>query len=175
MQAFSISGILLTVLIVSSLSLSEAWSIDLDVSCNTPGTWVIPDDPDLFPVKHSSVISSTEDMDFILLGEQHDSAPHHRWQTQMLSALLSHKDHIAIGLEMLPRASQPTLDAWVNGELTYRENLYRKYLRMGGMQIAQRRIEASQSPLLPLQGIAQHLQTFFTNMRAVMKNNWITS
>jgi len=123
MQAFSISGILLTVLIVSSLSLSEAWSIDLDVSCNTPGTWVIPDDPDLFPVKHSSVISSTEDMDFILLGEQHDSAPHHRWQTQMLSALLSHKDHIAIGLEMLPRASQPTLDAWVNGELTLKEFL----------------------------------------------------
>ena len=57
MHAFSLSGIAFKVLIVSSLSLSQAWSIDLDASCNTPGTWVIPDDPDLFPVKHSSVLS----------------------------------------------------------------------------------------------------------------------
>ncbi|MDA0237037.1 MAG: ChaN family lipoprotein [Proteobacteria bacterium] len=123
MQNFSLSVIAVKVLIVISLSLSQAWSIDLSVSCNTPGTWVIPGEPDLFPVNYSAVLSRADDMDFILLGEQHDQAQHHRWQTQMLSALLAHKDHIAIGLEMLPRASQPALDAWVNGDLTLKEFL----------------------------------------------------
>ncbi len=123
MQYLSISAIALKIVIIISLSLSQAWAVDLGASCNTPGTWVIPNKPDSFPNNHSALMSNTHGMDFILLGEQHDQAQHHRWQTQMLSALLAHKDHIAIGLEMLPRESQPALDAWVEGELTLKQFL----------------------------------------------------
>jgi uncharacterized iron-regulated protein len=53
----------------------------------------------------------------VLLGEQHDSFDHHRWQLQMLAALHARRPEMAIGFEMFPRRVQPILDRWVNGEL----------------------------------------------------------
>jgi len=48
----------------------------------------------------------------VLLGEVHDNRAHHRWQHYMLSVLHSRNTNMIIGLEMLPRRVQPTLDAW---------------------------------------------------------------
>ena len=53
----------------------------------------------------------------MLLGEQHDEISHHRWQLHTLAGLHALRDELVIGLEMLPRSAQPTLDAWIAGEL----------------------------------------------------------
>ncbi|MCP4334363.1 MAG: PDZ domain-containing protein [Gammaproteobacteria bacterium] len=53
----------------------------------------------------------------VLLGEAHDNQTHHRWQYYMLSVLHSRNTNMVIGLEMLPRRVQPTLDAWSTGKL----------------------------------------------------------
>jgi uncharacterized iron-regulated protein len=59
----------------------------------------------------------------VLLGEVHDNAAHHRWQHYMLSALHSRNANMIVGLEMLPRRVQPTLDAWSAGKLDESEFL----------------------------------------------------
>jgi uncharacterized iron-regulated protein len=51
-----------------------------------------------------------------LLGEQHATPSHHRWQRDMLAALAD-RGPLVIGLEQLPREAQPTLDRWVAGEI----------------------------------------------------------
>jgi uncharacterized iron-regulated protein len=53
----------------------------------------------------------------VLLGETHDSAEHHRWQLQTLTALHARHPDLVIALEMFPRRAQGTLDRWVAGEL----------------------------------------------------------
>ncbi|MCG6891544.1 MAG: ChaN family lipoprotein [Gammaproteobacteria bacterium] len=53
----------------------------------------------------------------VLLGEAHDNRAHHRWQHDMLAALHSRNANLMLGLEMLPRQAQPTLDDWSQGEL----------------------------------------------------------
>lgn len=57
----------------------------------------------------------------IVLGEQHGRATQHRWQLHTLAALHSRQPNMVIGLEMLPRAAQPVLDAWVEGRLKREE------------------------------------------------------
>jgi len=59
----------------------------------------------------------------VLLGEFHDNVMHHAWQVDMLSALAAQRDRIMIGMEMLPRSSQPALDAWVKGTIDEAEFL----------------------------------------------------
>ena len=59
----------------------------------------------------------------VLLGENHDNRAHHRWQHYMLSVLHSRNPNMIIGLEMLPRRVQPTLDAWSAGKLSESEFL----------------------------------------------------
>ncbi len=59
----------------------------------------------------------------VLLGEVHDNRAHHRWQHYMLSVLHSRNTNMIIGLEMLPRRVQPTLDAWSAGKLSESEFL----------------------------------------------------
>ena len=53
----------------------------------------------------------------VLLGEVHDNPAHHRWQHYMLAALHSRNANTVLGLEMLPRRVQPTLDDWSQGKL----------------------------------------------------------
>ena len=53
----------------------------------------------------------------VLLGEAHDNRAHHRWQHYMLGALHSRNSNLMLGLEMLPRRVQPTLDDWSQGKL----------------------------------------------------------
>ena len=84
-------------------------------NCVPVGTWLEPGGrrPDAATLTASLVGSSV-----VLLGEEHDSAEHHRWQLQMLAALHARKPDLVIGFEMFPRRVQPALDRWVAGELT---------------------------------------------------------
>jgi uncharacterized iron-regulated protein len=54
----------------------------------------------------------------ILLGEFHDSAEEHRWQAQVLAALLGRFPGLEIGFEMFRASQQPALDAWAANTLS---------------------------------------------------------
>ena len=115
--------IALQILSLSILPTAQVWGSDTEALCQTPGDWLIPDNAQVLKTTNSTVFEKIENVDFVLLGEQHDQAQHHRWQMQMLSGLVAHRDKIAIGLEMLPKTSQPALDAWVDGQLSLTEFL----------------------------------------------------
>lgn len=51
-----------------------------------------------------------------LLGESHDRAEDHLWQARVIDGLADRRA-VVVGLEMVPRRSQPALDAWVAGAL----------------------------------------------------------
>ena len=53
-----------------------------------------------------------------MLGEDHDSLEHHRWQLGMIAQAFANNPNMAIGFEMFPRSAQSTLDDWVAGELS---------------------------------------------------------
>ena len=53
----------------------------------------------------------------VLLGEVHDNRAHHHWQYYLLAALHSRNVNMMVGLEMLPRRVQTTLDDWSQGKL----------------------------------------------------------
>lgn len=53
----------------------------------------------------------------LLLGEEHDSAASHDLQRRVIEALVERGRRVLIGLEMLPRSSQPALDRWTRGDL----------------------------------------------------------
>lgn len=66
---------------------------------------------------------------FILVGERHTVAAHHRAQLAVIMLLADNGVPVAVGLEMMRADSQPNLDAWVAGRLdedeiaaVYRDN-----------------------------------------------------
>jgi len=96
----------------------QAAQSEADASCLVPGRWFKPDVAELRQVAAADVLARTEDAQFVLLGEAHDSANHHLWQLQTLGMLLGEHAEIVIGMEMFPRRVQPVLDRWIAGELT---------------------------------------------------------
>jgi uncharacterized iron-regulated protein len=54
--------------------------------------------------------------EIVLLGERHDRAADHLWQARLIAALADRGAAI-VGVEMLPVAAQPLLDAWISGRL----------------------------------------------------------
>ncbi len=90
-----------------------------------PGRWVVSG----AQKSHASLSDATssfatlafDDMarrSVVLLGENHASAEHHRWQLHTAAALFAHNANMVLGFEMFPRRVQPVLDAWVAGDLT---------------------------------------------------------
>jgi uncharacterized iron-regulated protein len=90
-----------------------------------PGRWVVSG----AQKSHASLSDATssfatlafDDMarrSVVLLGENHASAEHHRWQLHTAAALFAHNANMVLGFEMFPRRVQPVLDAWVAGALT---------------------------------------------------------
>jgi uncharacterized iron-regulated protein len=88
-----------------------------ELQCVPTAQWVRPEADGRSPVAAAAVVDQSLAADVILLGESHDSAEHHRWQLQLLSALHVRRPDMAIALEMFPRRVQPALDRWVAGEL----------------------------------------------------------
>lgn len=68
------------------------------------------------PVTAGAVLSQAMAGQVMLLGEQHATPSHHRWQAGMIAALAD-RGPVVIGLEQLPRAVQPALDRWVAGSI----------------------------------------------------------
>ncbi|PIE58712.1 MAG: hypothetical protein CSA33_02095 [Desulfobulbus propionicus] len=52
----------------------------------------------------------------VYIGETHSQYGHHLLQLQLIQALHTHHPDLAIGLEMFPAATQPALDAYIQGE-----------------------------------------------------------
>ena len=92
-------------------------------SCNVASGWLEPASARSTSLAASRVLAHAAGRDFVLLGERHDDADHHRWQLQTLAGLHAYRPDMAIGFEMFPRRLQPVLDRWVEGKLTVREFL----------------------------------------------------
>ncbi len=84
--------------------------------CSRAGSWLVPARGEA--VTADAAMAALSLRHVVLLGETHDNADDHRWQLQVLAALHGRQPDMRIGLEMFPRASQPTLDRWVAGELS---------------------------------------------------------
>ncbi len=84
--------------------------------CAAPGAWFDPSAERTLGT--DEVLDALDDADFILLGERHDDAAHHRWQLHTLAALHGRGALGAVGFEMFPRSKQEPLDQWRDGELT---------------------------------------------------------
>ena len=84
-------------------------------ACVQPGSWA---DGAGRLIERDGVLRRAAQAPAVLLGERHDSAEHHRWQLQTLTALHALNRNIAIALEMIPRAKQPVLDRWIEGRMS---------------------------------------------------------
>ncbi|MCC3750651.1 MAG: ChaN family lipoprotein [Halorhodospira halophila] len=84
--------------------------------CAEPGKWYDPGHQRTLGTHE--VLDALEGVDFILLGERHDDAAHHRWQLHTLAALHGRGELGAIGFEMFPRSKQKPLEDWRTGNLT---------------------------------------------------------
>lgn len=82
-------------------------------SCPALGQWWQAQQP----LTNSELLAIASQQHVVLLGEQHDNEAHHRWQLHTLAGLHALRDDMVIGLEMLPRSAQPTLDAWMAGDI----------------------------------------------------------
>lgn len=103
-------------LLLAAAGSSGAVRADDELACAPPSQWVLPQSRTVITV--DAVIAAMSKRTVVLLGENHDNADHHRWQLHTMAALHSYQPNIVIGMEMLPRRSQPVLDRWVAGELS---------------------------------------------------------
>jgi uncharacterized iron-regulated protein len=91
--------------------------------CLTASNWSVPEPDGPRRAAAPAILADIAKRQVVLLGEQHDSADHHRWQLQTLAALHAQRPMMAIGFEMFPRRVQPALDKWVSGDLTVKQFL----------------------------------------------------
>ncbi|ABM60911.1 ChaN family lipoprotein [Halorhodospira halophila] len=84
--------------------------------CADPGQWYEPAAERTLNTQE--VLDALDGAEFILLGERHDDAAHHRWQLHTLAALQGRGELAAIGFEMFPRSKQAPLEDWRAGKLT---------------------------------------------------------
>ena len=99
---------------ISSNSFAE------DKLCVPIGSWK---NPQLEIIPHKNVIKNLARQQVVLLGEDHENAGHHRWQTQTIAKLHALQPDMALAFEAFPRSTQEVLNKWVNGELSEEELL----------------------------------------------------
>ncbi len=85
-------------------------------NCAVTGQWVEPATGDL--KNHQEVIEAASSRSIVMLGEIHPNVEHHRWQLSAIGALHGRNPNMVLGFEAFPRAVQPVLDRWVEGELS---------------------------------------------------------
>lgn len=91
--------------------------------CVTVGAWTVPTAAGPQAVAGGTLMAHLAKQTVVLLGESHDSAEHHRWQLQTLTALHALRPRMVLAFEMFPRRVQPVLDRWVAGEYSEAEFL----------------------------------------------------
>ncbi len=69
------------------------------------------------------LIEQIASKDLIFIGEVHDNPEHHLIQVQILQALMDRFGPVTIAMEFFPKSQQPTLDRYLQGELTESEFL----------------------------------------------------
>jgi beta-lactamase class A len=77
------------------------------------------------PVSFERMIKEMKDDRFVYVGESHDNMAMHDIQLRIIQGLFAQDPNVAIGLEMLPAETQPTLDKWTEG-LRSRDDLIRE-------------------------------------------------
>jgi uncharacterized iron-regulated protein len=84
--------------------------------CAEAAQWIVPASGTAIAV--DAVMAAHSGRAIVLLGEIHGRPDYHRWQLHTMAALHGHRPNMVVGVEMLPRRTQPVLDRWVAGELT---------------------------------------------------------
>ncbi|MCX7799135.1 MAG: ChaN family lipoprotein [Fimbriimonadales bacterium] len=75
------------------------------------------------PASMDDLVRAAQDRRFVLLGESHDDAAHHRFQAEAIQALVKAGRNVIVGLEMFTRPVQDRLHAWTLGWRTEDEFL----------------------------------------------------
>ncbi len=88
------------------------------IACPAVGTWIEPGKAK--KLKIDDVIDEAAGRRIVLLGEQHATVEHQRWELQTIAAIHGRRPDLVLGFEMFPRRAQPVLDRWVKGELDER-------------------------------------------------------
>jgi aminopeptidase N len=65
----------------------------------------------------ADILVTLSNYQIIYIGENHTSYEDHQLQLEIIRAMYEHNAHMAIGMEMFPRSSQPVLDRYLAGEL----------------------------------------------------------
>jgi uncharacterized iron-regulated protein len=69
----------------------------------------------------AQVLEDIKDVPVIIVGELHDTAPHHWMQLRVIQGLDEADATVAVGLEMFEAQQQYQLDRWLRGELSEKE------------------------------------------------------
>lgn len=105
-----------TSLLLAALALALAPPLRAEPGvCLPAGQWV---DRAGQPTSRAAFLDRAMAAGVLLLGEQHATPAHHRWQADLVMGLLDRGRRVVLGLEQLPRSAQPALDRWVAGALT---------------------------------------------------------
>lgn len=67
------------------------------------------------PSSWRKLVQAATERRFVLIGENHDNADHHRIQASLISALVEQGRRPAVVFEMIPSTDQPALDAYLAG------------------------------------------------------------
>lgn len=94
-------------------------------ACPAAGDWLIVTETGRTVTSPPRVFAALARRPVVLLGENHDSAEHHRWQLHTIAALHARVPKLVLGFEMFPRRAQSALDQWSAGELSEAQFLER--------------------------------------------------
>lgn len=64
------------------------------------------------------IAAAADGASFVFVGESHDQPEHHRFQADVIRALVERGRNVIVGMEMFPHTSQTSLDLWSLGRLT---------------------------------------------------------
>ncbi|MEP0766550.1 MAG: ChaN family lipoprotein [Fimbriimonadia bacterium] len=64
------------------------------------------------------IAAAADGASFVFVGESHDKAEHHRFQADVIRALVERGRSVIVGMEMFPHTAQTSLDLWSLGRLS---------------------------------------------------------
>lgn len=77
------------------------------------------------PASLADVVMAAKPYNFLLIGESHDNANHHKMQAEIIAALAASGRTVLVGFEMFTRPNQPNLNGWTLGWWTEEEFIQR--------------------------------------------------
>ncbi|MDX1811906.1 MAG: ChaN family lipoprotein [Gammaproteobacteria bacterium] len=83
--------------------------------CQLSNDWYLP--AKALAGTQQQIFSQLPKTGILLLGEHHANTAHHVWQLEVIKAAYQQQKKLILGLEMMPRSAQATLDAWVDSKI----------------------------------------------------------